>query len=592
MVFALGKTKLEISYIFCSIKTRHKNAEKNRKYFIGTGYGRRVKILFFIRPLPSLIAGHFPNSLNVGNMLSLQSPLAQDLPSFFLLLSLAGSFMMLAELLIRKFNVSLLVVRKVLHLSMGVVIFFVPAYFQSNFYPALAALLFLVLNAASTAFGWFRSIQAGNGGTATEKPQKSFGSILFPLAFLLLVLLFWESHKWIMQLSMLVMGVGDSLAALVGSAVGNKHIEHLTRNPKTVEGSVTMFLSSLILLLIALNLFQGDFSGGLAGKPFGMIMALCVLVAMIATAVEALLSYGLDNFFIPVAIAYILYVIDVNGMVTVEGFLVGGLFAFAVALFSIKVKFLNNSGATATFLLGSTIFGIGGLVWTVPLLTFYFLSSILSKLGRKRKAKFDLVFEKGSQRDAGQVYANGGIAWVLMVVFSLTNDPAVFFAYLGTLAAVQADTWATEIGTMWPNPKAWLITTFKEVPVGTSGGVSVPGTSGAFLGALFICASAVLLNVSWVQEVGILRSLLIVGLSGLLASLVDSLFGATVQAQYYDPVREKVTERTHSMASDGNLIENRLIKGYHFVNNDLVNTLCALSGSLLAYVVVQNLFPL
>jgi len=319
-----------------------------------------------------------------------------------------------------------------------------------------------------------------------------------------------------------------------------------------------------------------------------MLLLLSLLLALVATVVEALLSHGLDNFFIPVSVAYILYLLEVNHSVQLENFLLGGLFAFLLAVFSLKVKFLNNSGAAATFLLGTTIFGIGGIVWTVPLLTFYLLSSVLSKLGRKRKAKFDLVFEKGSQRDAGQVYANGGIAWILMIIYSLTGSPAIFFAYLGTLAAVQADTWATEIGTMWPNPKAWLVTSFKPVPVGTSGGVSVPGTSGAFIGSLFICSSALAVGVPWIHQFGVMESLLLIGFR-LLASFVDSFFGATLQAQYYDPIREKVTERTHSIASDGSQVENRLLKGYPLVNNDLVNTLCALSGSMLAYFVISNL---
>jgi len=89
--------------------------------------------------------------------------------------------------------------------------------------------------------------------------------------------------------------------------------------------------------------------------------------------------------------------------------------------------------------------------------------------------------------------------------------------------------------------------------------------------------------------VGIIQSLLVIGIAGLVASLVDSLFGATVQAQYYDPIRKKVTERTHSIASDGSRVTNELLKGYHFVNNDLVNTLCAISGSVVAYLAVRNL---
>ncbi len=523
-------------------------------------------------------------------MLNLQAPLSQDLPAFFLTMCLVLLFVFMAELLTRKFRLSTLVARKILHLSVGVVIFFIPAYFQSNFYPALVALLFLLFNGLNLRLGWFGALLALPEEDSTRAPAvKSYGSLLFPLIFLLQLLFLWESHKWILQTSMLVLGVSDSLAALVGSSVGKKHIEHLTKNPKTVEGSLTMFFSSFLLLATSLLLFSKDFtqSGSLAGKSLLMLLALALLLALVATAVEALLSHGLDNFFIPLSIAYVLYLLEVNHTILLEHFLLGGLFAFALAIFSIKVKFLNNSGATATFLLGTTIFGIGGVEWTVPLLTFYLLSSVLSKLGKKRKAKFDLVFEKGSQRDAGQVYANGGIAWVLMVIFSLTNNPAIFFAYLGTLAAVQADTWATEIGTMWPNPKAWLVTTFREVPVGTSGGVSVPGTSGAFLGSLFICASALAVNVNWMSKFGVVQSFLLIGFSGLLASMVDSFFGATVQAQYFDPIREKVTERTHSIAPDGSMVENRLIKGTPLVNNDLVNTLCALSGSALAYTVIE-----
>ncbi|MFZ4524883.1 MAG: DUF92 domain-containing protein [Chlorobium sp.] len=522
-------------------------------------------------------------------MLNFQAPLPKDVPAFFLTLCLVLLFVLLAELLTKKLSVSALVVRKIVHLAMGVVIFFVPAYFQSNFYPALVALLFLFINALNIQFKWFGSLLAFPTQERSHAPAvKSYGSLLFPLVFLFQLLFLWESHKWILQTSMLVMGVSDSLAALVGSSVGKKHIEHLTRNPKTVEGSLAMFVSSFFLLSATLLVFSPYFSGGLAGTPFVMLLALALLLALVATAVEALLSHGLDNFFIPVSIAYVLYVLEVNPTIFLDRFLLGGLFAFLLAVFSIKVKFLNNSGATATFLLGTTIFGIGGVAWTVPLLTFYLLSSVLSKLGKKRKAKFDLVFEKGSQRDAGQVYANGGIAWALMILFSLNNDPAIFFAYLGTLAAVQADTWATEIGTMWPNPKAWLVTTFKEVPVGTSGGVSVPGTSGAFLGSLFICASAMAINVKWLTDFGVIQSFLLIGFSGLLASLVDSFFGATVQAQYFDPIREKVTERTHSIAPDGSMVENRLLKGTPLVNNDLVNTLCALSGSALAYIVIRN----
>ncbi len=517
-------------------------------------------------------------------MLHLQAPVGQDLPMFFLTTGVLFAFLLLFESLVRKFSISGFLLRKVLHLTVGIFSFFIPVFFGSNFYPVLIAAIFLVFNGASYFFGLLRTLDERNPkGHGLETEPRSFGPVLYPLAFMLLALLFWDGNIWILRTSMLVMGVSDSLASLVGGSLGKNHIANMAHSRKTVEGSLTMFVSSFLLLASCLFLFRDAFQEGLEGAGALEILFFALLLSLIATAVEALFSRGFDNLLISLAVAYVLYLVTMHDSGYLAHFLFGGLFALLLAFFSVRVRFLDNSGASATFLLGTTIFGIGGLHWTVPLLTFYILSSILSKLGRKRKSRFDLVFEKGSQRDAGQVYANGGIAWIIMIAYSLTGDPAYFFAYLGTLAAVQSDTWATEIGTMWPNPRARLITTMKPVPVGTSGGVSFPGTFGAFVGALLICASALLVSVDWILDYGIFRSFLLIGFSGLLASLVDSFFGATVQAQYYDPVREKVTERTHSRRQDGSLVRNRLIKGYHFVNNDVVNTLCALCGSALAY---------
>ena len=147
-------------------------------------------------------------------MLNIQAPLPQDLPAFFLTLCLVLLFVLLAELLTRKFSISSLVVRKIIHLCMGVVIFFVPSYFQSSFYPALTALVFLLFNSLNIRFKWFGSLLALPEDNNVQSPAvKSYGSLFFPLIFLLQILFLWESHKWILQTSMLVMGVSDSLAA-------------------------------------------------------------------------------------------------------------------------------------------------------------------------------------------------------------------------------------------------------------------------------------------------------------------------------------------------------------------------------------------
>src|SRR5512133_267555 len=90
------------------------------------------------------------------------------------------------------------------------------------------------------------------------------------------------------------------------------------------------------------------------------------------------------------------------------------LIAFALAALigaaAWKAHALSPSGALAATALGTVIFGLGGLGWAVVLMGFFISSSALSRLFRKRKVRLDEKFSKGSQRDAGQVLANGGIA--------------------------------------------------------------------------------------------------------------------------------------------------------------------------------------
>jgi len=257
----------------------------------------------------------------------------------------------------------------------------------------------------------------------------------------------------------------------------------------------------------------------------------------------------------------------------------GFVLAIIVAWIAYTVHSLSRGGAIAATWVGTIIFGLGGWQWSVLLLAFFISSSALTRAFKDRKRGLNEKFSKGSERDAGQVLGNGGLATafvLLNAIFPLHSWTWIGFA--AALASVNADTWATELGTLNPNPPRMITDLRKRVEAGTSGGVSLWGTVAAFLGASVIGVLAAVLypNVHW--------SLFIpITISGLLGSLFDSFLGATVQAMYFCPRDQRETEK-HPLHTCGT--ETIHIRGWTWLNNDCVNFACGASGVLMIFLLI------
>ncbi len=267
----------------------------------------------------------------------------------------------------------------------------------------------------------------------------------------------------------------------------------------------------------------------------------------------------------------------------------GFLIAFAITFIAYRLGLLSRSGAAAATGLGALVFGLGGLGWAVLLVVFFASSSGLTHLFGRRKRDLAAAFSKGGRRDAGQVLANGGLAGLVVVVHALWPEWAGFWiAYCGILAAVNADTWATELGVL-SRAAPRLIITLRSVERGTSGGVSLAGTLAALAGALLV---GLIGGLFWpgqaLDNVGlqpaldqVMRTAGVVAAAGLLGSLVDSLLGATLQAIYYCPDCGQETERypLHTCGTP-----TTLQRGLSWLDNDGVNAICGLFGGVTAVV--------
>ncbi len=258
----------------------------------------------------------------------------------------------------------------------------------------------------------------------------------------------------------------------------------------------------------------------------------------------------------------------------------GFILAVIVAYAAYCVRSLSKSGAVAAGFVGTVIFGLGGWQWAVLLLAFFISSSVLTHAFKNRKRNLDEKFSKGGQRDAGQVFGNGGVATAFVLLHFIF--PASSWAWIGfaaALASVNADTWATELGVLNPTLPRVITDLRKRVEKGTSGGVSLFGTGAALLGSAVIALLA-----AWLSPLSspFFPTFLLITFAGLLGSLFDSFLGATVQAMYYCPTDKKETEK-HPLHTCGT--ETVHIRGWKWLDNDWVNFACGTFGVLVALLV-------
>jgi uncharacterized protein (TIGR00297 family) len=249
------------------------------------------------------------------------------------------------------------------------------------------------------------------------------------------------------------------------------------------------------------------------------------------------------------------------------GFVLAVLIAFAAR----RARSLSRDGAFAAASVGTVIFGLGGWQWAVLLLTFFVSSSVLTRAFKSQKQGLNEKFSKGGERDAGQVFGNGGLAAAFAALHAIF--PEALWPWLGfaaALASVNADTWATELGVLSPTPPRMITNLRKRVENGTSGGVSLWGTLAALLGSTVIAFLAALFSATDHRLL-----FLLITVSGLLGSLFDSLLGATVQAMYYCPADKKETEK-HPLHSCGTPTIH--LRGWKWLDNDWVNLACGALG--------------
>ncbi|WP_100406808.1 DUF92 domain-containing protein [Bacillus solitudinis] len=254
--------------------------------------------------------------------------------------------------------------------------------------------------------------------------------------------------------------------------------------------------------------------------------------------------------------------------------LILSLIVVILSMIAYILKKLTKSGAVTAVLVGmSIVFGLGlpGLL----LLGVFFVSSNLLGYFQKERKENDII-EKGNQRDGWQVLANGGMAAILALIYGFFPSSILICAFVTSLAAANADTWASEIGILSKQRPLHIIT-WKRVNSGTSGAVTAVGSAGAFAGSFLIVVCSIFFW--WSSSYNSHIFLLAFTIAGFLGNLIDTLAGAALQVLYRCKVCKIETEQTlHCHEATEH------ISGLKWVNNDTVNFICTVSGGLFGLV--------
>jgi uncharacterized protein (TIGR00297 family) len=425
---------------------------------------------------------------------------------------------LLIEWAIKKNRISVFLGRKLLHIIAICSCAYCIQYTTNRFYLSYIFLAFGGLLTLLVAKKYFAASQKG-----------SYGIALFPFAFFILLQCRFLQLPQIV-FAVLTLALADAAAGLVGFYWSKKKIVFL-QEPKSWLGGYTFFVVSFLVYgfyFECTHLYLG------------------ILVALIPAIAELFSFKGSDNLSVPIVTAIWLYLLQNTEVTSITN---NSIYATVIALLAVMAyykKWLTISGAIAALLVGILVIFAAGIIYLLPLAIFLIAGSIASKLNKKDQEK--------NGRAAIQVFANGIVAIICILLFFITKIELFTTAFFASIAISMCDTMSSELGKYYKQ-NTYDIISFKKTTIGLSGGISIAGTMAGFV-FCFLYSVAIY----FIFHISIPHILLIFSI-GFIGMLLDSVLGSTLQAKYL--YSNAITE----------IKNEHKIKGFHWCTNDMVNVL-------------------
>jgi len=359
-----------------------------------------------------------------------------------------------------------------------------------------------------------------------DRERGLHGILYYPITVLALLLLFPRDLALVAS-AWGILAAGDGMATIVGRAIGGPR--WTWNREKTLAGSLALWIA-----------------GGAAGAALlwwcrnastpprsDLFILLAPFVASAAAAAIETMDVRLDdNISVGLGAGATLWLLTLTSWAAVHATMPlttsRMLLAIAVnggvAWAGHAARTVSIGGAIAGAIIGIVIFAaLGWPGWGLLMVTFI-AASVASRMGLKRKTLLGVAEDRGGRRGVGNAIANTGVATIAAaLVVSTAHPERAAWAFAAALAAGGSDTIASEIGKAWGRT-TWLVTSWRRVPPGTSGAMSMEGTAAGIVGALMLASIAIAFGI---VSYAALAPLVIAATAG---ALVESALGATLEA--------------------------------------------------------------
>ncbi|XP_074319245.1 protein VTE6, chloroplastic-like [Silene latifolia] len=225
----------------------------------------------------------------------------------------------------------------------------------------------------------------------------------------------------------------------------------------------------------------------------------------------------------------------------------------------VLVSGLSVSGIVSAFLLGTLTWRAFGFSGFVLVATYFVLGTAATKVKMAQKEAQGIAEKKKGRRGPASVIGSSaaGCVCACLSIYGIGGKALSQLWQLGFVASFctkLSDTVSSEIGKAY-GKTTYLVTTFKIVPRGTEGAVSVEGTlAGVLASILLACVGCLTGQINTTQAV-------VCVLASQIANFGESFIGATFQEK----------------------------EGYQWLNNDVVNIINISIGSIFAILLQQVL---